>query len=156
MAIVGFEYNKIDVQKKDSAKGNINISNNVSIIDVAANDLVIGGAKQSGIKFSFEYRSEYNPDYAKILLGGSIIYLADEKKTKDILNDWKKSKKLSKDIAGQIINSILTKCNIQSIILANTVNLPPPVPMPKVNVQDKPKAEKQDKSKAEKQDKLKK
>ena len=46
----------------------------------------------------------------------------------------KKEKKLNKDVAEKIINNILTKCNIQSIILSNTVNLPPPVPMPKVNV----------------------
>ena len=138
MAIVGFEFTKINVHKKETAKGKINISNSVGIVDVKKSDLELGKTRQSGIKFLFDYRSNYEPDFAKIELGGVIIYLTDEKAAVQIVEDWEKEKKLSKEIAEKIINAILTKCNIQSIILSNTVNLPPPVPMPKVNVESVP------------------
>lgn len=139
MAIVGFEFNKIEVSKNDKASGNINIGNNIVITDVVKNDLNIGGSKQAGAKFFFEYKSSYDPDYAKIVLGGSIMFLSDEETTKKLVAEWKESKKIKKEVAQQVVNSILTKCNIQSILLANTVNLPPPVPMPKVNISHKGK-----------------
>jgi hypothetical protein len=134
MAIVGFEFTKINVNKKDSAKGKINISNNVRIVDLQKSDLKFGATKQGGVKFVFEYKSSYEPEFAEILLGGVVMYLTDEKDAAKIVDDWKKETKLNKDVAEKIINNILTKCNIQSIILSDTVNLPPPVPMPKVNV----------------------
>jgi hypothetical protein len=134
MAIVGFEFTKIDVSKKDTAKGKINISNNISIEDIQKSDLSIGQTTQNALKFSFNYTSKYEPGFAKIELGGSVLYMTDEKNAKEIVERWQKEKKINKEIAEQIINTVLTKCNIQSIILSNTVNLPPPVPMPKVNV----------------------
>jgi hypothetical protein len=140
MAIVGFEFNRIDVSKKETATGKINISNNVGITDVKKSDLKLGATKQHGIRFEFSYKSLYEPDFAKIELGGSILYLTDEKGAKEIVDGWQKDKKLKKEVAEKIINSVLTKCNIQSIILSNTVNLPPPVPMPNVNVASAPKA----------------
>ncbi|MBN1544379.1 hypothetical protein JW898_02860 [Candidatus Woesearchaeota archaeon] len=141
MAIVGFEFTKINVQRQEVAKGKINISNNVGITDIKKSDLQLGKSKQNGIRFFFEYRSSYEPGFAKIELGGIILYLTDEKNAKEITEAWEKEKKIKKDVAEKIINAILTKCNIQSIILSNTVNLPPPVPMPHVNVATGPKQE---------------
>ncbi len=154
MAIVGFEFTKINVQKKETATGKINIANNVGIVDIQKSDMQLGKSKQHGLKFLFEYKSLYEPNFARIELGGVVLYLGEEKKTKEILEGWQKEKKIKKDIAEKIINSILTKCNIQSILLSNTVNLPPPVPMPKVNVQAGParKEEKKEESKEEKKE----
>ena len=33
-----------------------------------------------------------------------------------------------------LLNTILTKCNVQALILSQEVNLPPPIPMPKVQI----------------------
>jgi len=154
MAIVGFEFTKIHVQKQETAQGKINISNNVGITDIRKADLELGKTKQNAIKFVFEYRSLYEPNFARIELEGTILYLTDEKSAKEILDGWDNEKKMSKDVAEKIINTILTKANIQSIILSNTVNLPPPVPMPKVNVTAAvPQAPKEEKKKEDKKDK---
>jgi hypothetical protein len=134
MAIVGFEFTKINVRKQETAQGKINISNSIGIVDIKQNDLQVGKTKQNGIKFVFDYKSVYEPNFARIELGGTILYLTDEKNAKDIIGEWEMQKKIKKEVAEQMINYILTRCNIQSIILSNTVNLPPPVPMPKVNV----------------------
>jgi hypothetical protein len=134
MPIVGFEFTKINVEKQETAKGKINISNNVGITDIKKGDLNLGDTKQPGLKFLFSYKSKYDPGFAIIELQGTVHYLTNEKEAKEILDGWNKEKKVSKDVAEQIVNTILTKSNVQSIILSNTVNLPPPVPMPKVNI----------------------
>lgn len=134
MPIVGFEFTHINVEKKDTAKGKINISNNVGITDIKKGDLTVGNTKQPGLKFLFSYKSKYEPEFASIELQGHVHYLTNEKDAKEILDAWTKDKRVAKNVAEQIVNAILTKSNVQSIILSNTVNLPPPVPMPKVNV----------------------
>ena len=40
----------------------------------------------------------------------------------------------AEEVMAQVINSVLTKSNIQALILSRDVNLPPPIPMPKVNM----------------------
>ena len=57
MTIVGFGFNKIEVEKKEGAKGKINISNNVSIKDVKETTLAVGKDNPTVLKFTFEFVS---------------------------------------------------------------------------------------------------
>ena len=98
MAIVGFEFTKINVKKQEVAQGKINISNSIGIVDIKQNDLQVGKTKQNGIKFVFEYRSVYEPNFARIELGGTILYLTDEKNAKEIIGEWETQKKIKKEI----------------------------------------------------------
>ena len=138
MTIVGFNFNRIDVERKKSSGGKINISNNVAIKDVVDTDLSLGSETQKAVKFEFEFVSKYDPNIGKILLGGDVLFLASKDKTKAILDNWKKSKKVDKDLMSNILNTVLTKSNVQALILSQEVNLPSPMPLPKVQI-DTPK-----------------
>ena len=135
MMIVGFNFNKIDVEKKEMVKGKISISNNVSIKNIEQKDLDFGKEKQNALKFIFEFNSKYEPNVGDIILGGDVLFVGEAKKTKEILDNWKKDKKVPKDVMTSILNTVLTRCNIQALILSQEVNLPPPVPLPKVRVE---------------------
>ena len=137
MPIVGFNYIKIDVEKKNSVKGNVNIHNNVTIKNVEKSDVDISNDKQQVARFNFEFTSKYEPEIGKIVLGGNILYLDKQKKIKEILDTWKKEKRVEKELMTTILNTILAKCNIQALILSESVNLPPPIPLPKVEVNAK-------------------
>ena len=138
MTVVGFNFTKIDVERNESPKGKINISSNISVKDIVQKDLSLGGEKQSALRFVFEFISSYEPNVGKILLIGDVLYLGDAKKNKDILDQWKKEKKVAKEIMTSILNTVLSKCHIQALILSQEVNLPPPIPMPKVSVKTGP------------------
>ena len=69
-----------------------------------------------------------------IMFEGEILYHEDPKKVKEIIADWKKDKKLPKELMALMLNTILSKCNIQALILSQEVNLPSPIPLPKVQV----------------------
>ena len=135
--IVGFGFTKITAEKNESAKGKIDINNNVSVKDVVEDNLSLGKEKQTALKFSFEFASKYEPNLGKIALEGNLLYMADAKKAKEILASWKKDKKVPQEIMAGLLNTILTKCNIQALILSQDVNLPPPIPLPKVHMQQK-------------------
>ena len=53
------------------------------------------------------------------------------------LEQWKKEKKMPKDVMLQILNLALTKCNIESLKISQQFNLPPPIPLPKINMDEK-------------------
>ncbi|MBW2976350.1 hypothetical protein KY347_02805 [Candidatus Woesearchaeota archaeon] len=132
MAIIGFNFTKIDAEKKEAAKGNISINNNVSIKEVKEKNLSLGNEKQKVLSFTFDFAAKYDPNVGSINLIGDVLYMEDSKKVKEILDGWKKDKRLPKEIMTHILNTVLSKCNVQALILSEQINLPPPIPLPKV------------------------
>jgi len=134
MTVVSFNFSKIEAEKKEVGKGNVNINNNVTIENVEEKDLSLGSQKQKVLNFTFKFTSKYDPDIGNINLSGNVLYMEDSKKVKEILDEWKKNKKLPKDIMTKILNVVLNKSNVEALVLSDHVNLPPPIPLPKVQV----------------------
>ena len=134
MTVVGYNFTKMDVEKTGPASGKVNIGNNVAIKDIGEADLSIGTEKQKAIKFMFEFVSKYEPKVGHIMLGGEVLYLETADKVKKIIDDWKKSKRVEKALMSNILNTVLSKCNVQALILSQDVNLPSPIPLPKVKM----------------------
>lgn len=132
MAIVGFNFTKISVEKLSDIKGKINISNNVAIVSVEKTELSLGTDKQGVLKFGFEFTSKYDPKVGAIELKGDVLYLDNPKNITMIVEEWKKNKKIPNNIMTNLLNNILNKCNIEALILSKDINLPPPIPLPKV------------------------
>lgn len=132
--IIGFGFTKLSVEKNSAPKGKVDINNNVTIKDIREDNFSFGKDKQDVLKFIFEFTSKYEPAIGAILFEGELLYLEDTKKVKEILSSWKKDKKIPKEIMAGLLNTILTKCNVQALILSQEVNLPPPIPMPKVQL----------------------
>ena len=132
MAVVGFNFTKILVEKKTAIKGKVDIKNNVSVKDVESADFSLGTAKQNALKFTFEFTSDYSPSVGQIMLIGDLLYMDQSSKQEEVLKNWKKSKQVPKETMGEILNTVLMRCNIEALILSRDVNLPPPVQLPKV------------------------
>ena len=133
--IVGFNFNKISVERKSALSGKIDISNNVAITDVDETEFSVGKAKQSGLKILFEFTSKYEPNVAEMIFTGELLYLGDPKKNSEIVKEWKKTKKLGPEITPLVINTLLQKCHTEALLMSRDVNLPPPILMPKVSAE---------------------
>ena len=137
MTIVGFNLEKISVEKKAPVKGvNIDVKNNVTIKEITQKELSYGDEKKDGLKFAFEFAAVYSPDIGNITINGNVLYLASNKKSKEILKTWEKDKKLTKEIAPEILNTILMRCSIKTLNLAQEVNLPPNISLPSLKVKN--------------------
>ena len=132
MAIIGFDLNKIMVERTGNVRGEIKINNNVSIKEIDKIDVPIKREDQEGLRFGFEFTSNYEPKLGSVLIKGNVIVVEDKKKAEDILKQWKKDKKAESDIMTAVLNTVLEKCNIEALILSRDVNLPPSIPLPKV------------------------
>ncbi len=137
MPVVGLNFTRIEVERKGALKGNVNIHNNVAIKSVEKSDVDISSDKQLVAKFNFEFTSKYEPELGKIIFNGNLLFMDEQKKIKEVIDTWKKEKKVEKELMTTILNTILSKCNIQALILSDSVNLPPPIPLPKVEVNAK-------------------
>ncbi|MBN2459445.1 hypothetical protein JXB28_04120 [Candidatus Woesearchaeota archaeon] len=131
MTVIGFSFTKMLVDKTGPVKGKVSINNNVGIRNVEETKLNINTAKKA-LKLDFEFSSTYDPNIGKIILEGEVIYLVDKDKTDDILKNWKKNKKLEQEVMNAVLNYVLSKCNVQALILSKDMNLPPPIPLPKI------------------------
>lgn len=131
MTVVGFNFTKIKVEKNKGLSGKININSNVSIKNVEETKIELGKA-QKALKLFFEFSSKYEPKIGEIVLEGEMTLLEQDKKADEVLATWKKDKQLPKEVMASVLNTALTKCNIQALILSQHVNLPPPIQLPKV------------------------
>lgn len=135
MSIVGFNFTKINAERKRAVLGTVNISNNITLKEVAETKLGIAGPR-GALRVSFLFRSTYTPELAILQFEGDVLMLVDAKQSEEILGSWNKNKQLPKGVAEPLINHILDRCNIQALLVAKDLNLPSPVPLPKVRVQD--------------------
>jgi hypothetical protein len=132
MAIVGFDLNKIMVERTGNLSGEIKINNNVSVKEIDKISVPIKREDQEGLRFGFEFTSNYEPKIGNVIIRGNVVVVENKKKAEDILKQWKKDKKAESDVMTAVLNIVLEKCNIEALILSRDVNLPPSIPLPKV------------------------
>lgn len=131
MTIVKINLYKVNAERNLDAKvGQIKINNNVSIKDIEEMDFAVEGKK--GLKFSFAFNCNYEPNLGKIEVEGQVLYVGEDDKVKEIKENWEKDKKIPMDIMEQVVNAALHKGNIQAIKISEDVSLPSPLPLPKV------------------------
>lgn len=137
MTVVGVGFNKILVERFSPVKGKVDIKNNAAIMSIEKQELTLGSAKQDSLKFIFEFKVDYEPKIASILLEGEVLWVDSKDAIDGVLKSWKKEKKVSQDVMTPVLNAVLAKSNVEALILSREANLPPPIPLPKVQ----PKAE---------------
>ena len=132
MTIISMGFTTMNVQRKSTKPGKMEINNNVSVKDVDVINLNIGSEKEKALRFEFEYSTKYNPDIAEIILHGDVVYATDEKTAKDTADYWKKKKDVQNPVIKEVLNAVLARCSVQALMLSRELNLPPPIPMPKI------------------------
>ena len=135
MPVVGFNFDKLSIERLNPIKEGISVKNDLSIKNIEKEEVTIGTKKDTALKFSFEFLSSYEPKIAKIIINGHVLYMDNEKELKKLLDDWKKKKEIDKKIASQIINTALIKSNIKALHLSQDMNLPPHIRLPTINPQ---------------------
>ncbi len=133
MAVLGVEFTKIQAERKAELKGKINISNNVAVTEIKKHGLKFGDSES--VKISFKFTADYNPNIGNILIEGDTIVVEKPEKIKETLDMFKKNKKLPDDVLEQVMNSLLSKCNVEALVIGREVGLPPTLNMPKVKAE---------------------
>ncbi|MDP3916726.1 MAG: hypothetical protein Q8Q42_00370 [Nanoarchaeota archaeon] len=131
--IVGFNFKKINVERKKKLIKGMKVVYNMDISNVYNQDFLLNKSKSHKILgFDFSFTVRYEPEIADMTIGGTVNYMLPENETKRILDLWKKSRKLPKEVSVPVINVILDRCNIKALELEQDLSLPTHLPMPSI------------------------
>ena len=132
MPIVGFNFDKLLVDKKKTLKAPIKVDTGMKIVDVKKEEIAVAGKKEILLKFEYEFKVGYNKGEAEVLIAGSLVLAEDQKILNDIFDQWKKENKFDPKITQAVMNNVLMRCNIKALLLTQEVGLPPHIRLPLV------------------------
>lgn len=127
--LVGFSVSKLTGERLSDERGSITVGyfhkiNNVELFKIPELEKDI-------VKIHFEFEVKYSKDgknIAAISMNGNALW---NTKVKEVIDFWKKNKRLPPDVDIGFINSLYKKCLVQSVLVAEALGLPSPVPMPR-------------------------
>lgn len=129
MTIKDFELKAIDAErysKKGEKKKNIKINHNSSVTKINKID---SKTNQVDFRFTANYSG-----MGVIKIEGSLIFIGEHP---DLAENWRKKNEMPNEAAKEIHTTIINNCIPQSVTIAKDLNLPPPIPLPKVNMPEK-------------------
>ncbi len=136
--IVGFNFTKMLVERREGAPGKVSVNNNVAIKAVDKLPLQFGKKTEEGVRMTFEFQAKYEPNMGEIFFEGYVVWIDSKDAMEAMIKQWAKDKKLDKPIMNVVLNNILAKCNVQAICMSRDIGLPPTIPMPRVQVEESP------------------
>jgi hypothetical protein len=131
MKIIGFNFSKIHAEKSDKAFEKINIKTNIDISEITEVKSDIFDKKESLVGTRFEFKVDYEPEYAQISFNGFVLFSLEKKEADEVLKLWK-DKKISENFKVVLFNAILKKSNLKALQLEEELNLPLHIPLPSV------------------------
>jgi len=141
MPVVGMNFKKINVERIKELQSGLRINTDTKIIDVKETDMP--GLGKKGASVGYEFKIDYVSDdektkFANVTIAGNVFYLEDGESK--IVEMWNKDKKLPEQENLQVLNTVLRRCVVKSLGLAEDLQLPPPIALPMVT----PKTEKRE------------
>jgi len=154
MAIVGFNFTKINAERKPVTEQNVNIESNAGVSNITELNSI--DPKKTLIKFDFNYLCKFEPGLGKIEIAGEVVEIYDKDFATKVLDYWKVEKKIYGEVLQDVFNNILARSNMEAIFISRELGLPSPIQMPRVDLkqvekkEEKPKEEKVSKSDSKK------
>ncbi len=134
MPIIGLNFNKIEAKKEGgAAQQEVKVNSTPMISSVK--EVTVPNLTKKALSIGFEFLTRYDPGFASVTIQGNLMYLTD--KNKPIVDEFEKNKKLPEKASLEILNYLFRHCLLKASILADDLQLPPPMPMPKITPKKK-------------------
>jgi len=127
MPIIGFSINSIEAKKRRVLPTGVKVTTTPKITSVKEKKVEIV-KEEKVLAVGFEFTIQYDPNVGKLKFVGEILYT--DENVKEVLNHWKKRKKLPVDVDIAVKNFLIRKCLTVGVYLAENLQLPPPVILP--------------------------
>lgn len=135
MSAIGFSFTKIDITRVNNPKGKISVTHDIQLEAVKDAKLKVEQAEKQGLFVEFSYTVSYKPVLGKIRFEGNFLHLSED--AKKIAEEFKDDKKMDAKLKEVLYNTINQKCLVKAISLAELVNLPQPINLPRLKVSEK-------------------
>jgi len=117
----------------------LDIKKQIPQIQISTNINLVNVNKQSdgSLEVPFVLTIAYNPSIAQISLKGTAYVIGDKNEVDKVVADYEDKKPPPTIIIQSISNVVF----IESVLIARTLNIPPPIPLPQIT-EGKPPAPK--------------
>ncbi|MBD3210931.1 hypothetical protein GF318_06145 [Candidatus Micrarchaeota archaeon] len=110
-------------KKREPVKG-LNI--NIALEEVKKGD--------EYLEITYVYTASYNEDVGEIKIKGVLLGKEEDKKIKEILDTWKKEKKVPEDYATTVLSAINYSGSANGTLLARVLGLTAPLIPPRIQL----------------------
>lgn len=129
--IVGFNIHSLNAERGDGVQGELEINYNPVIQDISKE--TVSAFEDEVAKIDFKFTVDYvagGEIGASIELEGNVLWKGQ---LDTIMNEWEDSQKLAEEVEAPLMNDLYRKCLSQAVGVADTLNLLPPIPTPRVD-----------------------
>ncbi len=130
MTIKSFDISTIDARrltKTGQRVQNLRIDHNSTVTLIQ--EL---GEKEASIDFRFTANYRAVEEVVGIIrIEGTLVY---EGKGREVARQWSSTGQMPNDVANEIHSSIMGICIPEAVVVARDLRLPPPIPIPQVNI----------------------
>ncbi|WP_456367626.1 hypothetical protein [Thermococcus sp.] len=137
MPVVAHNITKIEMEKLSGSvpTGQIQVNLSPKIEDIRLGELRTPTGKMNGIEIVFSYEVTYQPEIAKAVIKGLLLYLPPKKEDiDDILNLWEDEKKVNSVLFVEVTNFLTSELSPILMILAKEMRLPYHIPLPRAQL----------------------
>ena len=131
MPVKSVDLNNIEARrfsKRDEKIRNVRIDNNSTVT-------LITEINDSEAGIDFRYTANYG-GIGLIKIEGTIIFECD---AAELAQKWGATSNMPNDIASEVHTAIMRVCVPEAMLISRDIKLPPPFPLPQVNIQKKNK-----------------
>ncbi len=132
MPVIGFTLTSISAsleELKESGSAEITVNSTPRIDSIEKKDIQMPGM-DNVVSVKFTFRTVYEPKIGDITVSGDILYQGSDAKA--IVKQWKDKKTIDSQLYLEVTNTILRKCLVKAVMLADELRLPQPVSFPMV------------------------
>ncbi len=134
MAIIGLSFKAIEGRREpEQVKTEIKVNSVPRINDVRM--MKVSSLGKEVLSLDFEFVTAYNPKIGEVKINGDLLYMAKDNKA--VLEKWNKEKKLPEDSSLEVLNYLFRRCLLKVSNIAEDLQLPPPIPLPKIKPKQK-------------------
>ncbi len=140
MKLIGFNFTKISAEKFLDKVDDLKINTQINIAEIKEVSSSLFKIKEKIISIKFNHSLIYDPEFAKIELGGNLLLSVESKISKEILKQWEE-KKMPENFRVGLFNLILRKSSIKALELEEEFNLPLHMNIPLIKRQEEEQEE---------------
>ena len=134
MQVKGFEVSVIEAKrfsKSGERVNNVRVDHNSSIIQI------IKGPESTAV-LDFRFTTNY-VGLGYIKMEGQLVLAGD---VEVLIEEWTQKNSMPPEVANLVHNTVVPNCIPTALLVARDIRLPPPVPMPHINIQQQPSQKK--------------
>lgn len=133
MTVLGIRFSSLEAKRERGVRSaQIKVNSVPRITEVMETN--VPSFKQKALSLGFDFVTAYDPDIGNIKISGEVIYLTEN--SAKVIRGWKSKKEIPEDMRIDVLNHLFRACLLKVANLADDLQLPPPMAIPRV----KPKA----------------